>query len=248
MKLTKFFMTAILMLGFANSALAFSKKAKKAAPQPEEEIQVYSLPIQQSEIKLVPVAPIPITHHEFEITGSTWAPKNFQLASNINDAGNFERAGLPYLSVNYITKSYDVGSNGTLSTKFGLSYMSLTRSGDLGGTYSHNVSETLNLISLRLGAEYAMKNILPWSLEPAFGLYVLPTWLAASETELDGGVNAYGFPIEASADLLYRSSDMSKLIGSSDLVLGFGLHDIYGNVQRTDMSGLGVQGIIRLSM
>ncbi len=114
MKLTKLFISMLLMLSFANSALAASKKKKKSVPRPEEEVQLYSLPVQQSEIKLIPVAPIPVTHDEFEITGSTWAPKNFQLTSNVN------------------------------------------------------VSETLNLFSLRLGAEYAMNNVLPWSLEPAF--------------------------------------------------------------------------------
>lgn len=247
MKLTKLFLSLILTLSFADSALA-AKKSKKPALQPEEEIQVYSLPVQQSEIKLIPLAAIPITHHEFEITASSWTPKNFHLPSIVSDPSDFSRAGLPLLSINYITKSYDVGSSGTLSTKLGLSYMSLNRTGEIGGLYSHTGTETLNLFSVRLGAEYSIKDALPWSLEPAFGLYLLPTWLAASRTELDNGLSSYGFPFEVSADLLYRSSHLSKLVGSSDLVLGVGVHDIYGSVSDSDMSGLGVQGIVRLSM
>ena len=215
MKLAPFLLSLILISGFAHSAYA-AKKPKKVVP-PVEEQTIYNLPISQSEIKIVEVAPVEKTAHEFELTASTWAPKNFSLPSYLSDSGDFGREGIPLVSVNYITKSFDVGNSGDISSKFGLSYMSLDRTAPFGGSSAH---ETLNLFSVRVGAEYTARNLLPFNLEPAVGLFILPTWMAASRTELDNGVSAYGFPIEGSVDLLYHSPQLSKLIGSSDLILG----------------------------
>ncbi len=243
MKLTKFLLSVILISSFAHSAYA-AKKAKKRTPAVEEQ-NIYNLPISQSEIKIIEVGPVEKKPHEYEFTASNWTPKNFNLPSYLSDSSDFGREGIPLVSVNYITKSFDVGSSGDISSKFGLSYMSLERSAPFSGSSAH---ETLNLFSVRIGAEYTARKLMPFNLEPAVGLFILPTWIAASRTELDNGVSAYGFPIEGSLDLLYHSPQLSKLVGSSDLILGLGIDDVYGSVSGANLNGLGVQGILRLRM
>ena len=243
MKLVQFLLSVILISSFAHSAYA-AKKSKKLVP-PVEDQTIYNLPISQSEIKIIEVAPIEKKAHEFEFTASSWVPKNFNLPSYLSDSSDFGREGIPLVSVNYITKSFDVGKGGDVSSKFGLSYMSLDRTAPFSGSNAH---ETLNLFSIRIGAEYTARNLLPFNLEPALGLFILPTWIAASRTELDNGVSAYGFPVEGSIDLLYHSPQLSKLVGSSDLILGLGVHEVYGSLSGSDLSGLGVQGILRLRM
>ncbi len=247
MNLAKLFLSVILVSSFAHSA--YAAKKKKPAP-PAEEQTIYALPIEQSEIKIIEVVPIEKKSHEYEFTASSWAPKNFSLSSYLANTADFGREGLPLVSINYITKAFDLGNSGDVSSKFGFSYMGLDRSARFGGadTNPQNAHETLNLFALRVGAEYVNHTILPWHLEPALGLYVLPTWIVAARTELDNGVSAYGFPIEASADLLYRSPNLSKLIGISDLILGLGIHEVYGSVSGAELSGLGIQGILRLRM
>lgn len=249
MKLASLFLSLCVMLSFSESAHA-AKRQKKSQPRPEEEQQIYALPVQTSEIQLVEVAPVIRKTHEFELSASTWAPKNFQLPSYLPDPSDFNRSSLPMLSVSYLTKYFDAGSNGEVWTKLGLSYLSLDRKAVASGSSDSPLiaHEVLNLFSLRLGAEYVAKDLLPFGIEPAFGLAILPTWIAASRTELDSGVSAYGFPIEASVDLMYHFSGLSSAVGSTDLILGIGVHDIYGSVGGSDMSGIGLQGLLRLRM
>ncbi len=252
MNLSKFTFTLLFFFGMlfagAQPALA-AKKTKKVLP-PKEEQQIFNLPLSQSEIQIIKVVPIERNPRSFELSASSWAPKNFALSSYLSDTSDFNRAGLPLVSANYISKYADLGSQGELSTKVGISYLSLDRTAGYGISASSPqiAHESLNLFSLRLGAEYIAHHALPFHLEPAIGLYILPTWMVASRTELDNGVSAYGFPVEANLDLLYDSQSLSKMIGSADLILGIGIQEVYGSVSGSDMSGFGLQGIFRLRM
>ncbi len=227
---------------------AFAARKKKKAPVvvvPVEE--TYTIPAAKTEMKIADIPMPKKATHEFEVTASTWTPKDFNHQSYLADTGSFERSNLPALSINSILKATELNDNQDISAKFGLTYLSLERfaNSGIGGGAAH---ELVNLFSARLGAEFADHHILSHGFEPAIGLYLLPTWIVGARTELDKGINAIGFPIEMSLDLLYRFNHGSQFIGNSGFVIGAGIHQIYGKVEDADLTGLGVQGIFRLTM
>ena len=245
MKLFQITIEILLVLGISQGALA-AKKAKKTAPSIEEK-QIFSMPVSQSAIQIEAQTLPSRKRKSLEVGFSTWSPK-FALSSYLSNTGEFGRANLPLLNINLISHSIEPGAHGQLSPTIGFAFINLDRkaSFDSASTVPQIAHESLNLFSLRLGAEYMFS--VGSQFKPLLGLYLLPTWMVAARTELDNGLSAYGLPVEASFDLLYDSQKLSKLVGDADLLLGLGIHDIYGSVSGADLNGLGVQGIFRLRM
>ncbi len=239
--------TFILAFCLTGSAWAApSKKKKHAAPKQQVE-ETYLLPYAQSQMKIVEPVVEKKKTREVEISTSSWAPKSFPRRSYLSGTTKFERASLPQVSLNFLNQVYAQNETEEISTKVGLSYLSLERFADIGpsGSRSHEVA---NMFSLRLGAEYINHQILPKGFEPAIGLYFLPTWIIGASNPIDNGVNATGLLLEASLDLLYRIKTTDSVHGPSGYVFGIGIHQIYGQVEEAELTGLGVQGVFRVTL
>ena len=237
----------IIALCLTAPALAAPHKKKKYIIPKAQVEETYLLPIAQTQMKIIEPVVVKKKTREVEIATSTWAPKSFSRRSYLTGTTEFERASLPQVSLNFLNQIYAPNENEEISTKIGLSYLSLERFADIGpsGSRSHEVA---NLFSLRLGAEYINHQILPKGFEPAIGFYFLPTWIIGASNPIDNGVNATGLPLEASLDLLYRMKTTDSVLGPAGYVFGIGVHQIYGQVEEAELTGLGVQGVFRVTL
>jgi hypothetical protein len=237
----------ILVLCLTCPALAAHSKKKKALKPVAHAEETYLIPFAQTEMKIIEPVVQKKRTREIEISASTWTPKNFSRRSYLADTTDFERSSLPNVSLNFLNQIYVPNEKEDISAKIGLSYLSLERFANIGLSASR-AHEVANVFSLRLGAEYANHLILPKGFEPAIGIYFLPTWIIGAINPIDSGVNATGLPIEASLDLLYRLQTTDSLLGTSSFVFGLGVHQIYGQVDEAELTGLGIQGIFRLTL
>lgn len=169
---------------------------------------------------------------------SSWAPGNFTLPGA---DGNFGRAGIPSLFVNYSMPAFLPG----LKAKIGGNYLALSRSNDVSSDAAViSNTETVNLFSARIGAEYTPTTLAGKTLEPYAGLALLPTFGMTSQSAVDDGNLYFGVPVELSLGSRLSLKKIGIPWNGADLDLG--ITGTAGTVDHSSVSGLGVSGGLRV--
>jgi hypothetical protein len=237
----------LLLVAFACAFAPFSAEArarkKKAAPPTQFEV---SVPTSEVDIASAAQRDEEQGNVAYDFTVSTWSPRNFTRPSFLPDVLKFKSAGLPMVSLTRIApiRVYDNGAG--LHWRAGLSYAKLEReglAGVAGAVYA--ATQTLNLVSVALGAEYRAGVL--WNLVQPFAYFELrPSYLLGPRSPFEEPVNEWGLPFNAGAGLLARPAFLQGIFGLGDGSLGLGAHYMFGSVDASSLAGFGAQAFLQI--
>ena len=179
-----------------------------------------------------------------EVGLSSWAPSHFTLPAQVGSEVGFERAVLPAIHVNYLMQG-----NGahTFNYKMGLSGMGMSRTTQFtSGGFSNEVSQTLTLVSARIGAEYLPLFLRSNTLEPYFSGSILPSAAITGRSVFESGSTYFGFPVEFGVGTHIRLSVLGIEADRADFDLG--LIETIGKINSASMNGFGVNGGLRVRL
>jgi hypothetical protein len=175
---------------------------------------------------------------------SSWAPSGFSLSSQLSNTTNFSRSGAPSFYVNYLRPMSNLEG---LFLKGGINWLSLSRTGKVGSNYAPtSEDQSLELFSLRIGAEYEPSILQIKGVQPYAGLALLPSLGVTGRTAFDDGSSYFGVPFEYSAGAQFELSSFG--MGWNTAQLDLGLIGTAGTVDHSSVAGIGVKGGIRLAL
>jgi len=223
--------------------LLLTQAAAAALPENRDSYQV-AIPRSRIEMpSLAPEAPS-AGPASLELGASSWAPGSFTLPGRIQDATRFSRANAPSLYINYLMPT--LAMNG-LSLKGGFNWLPLSRSGKVGDLDSQvTETQTLELVSVRIGAEYAPPALELSALQPYFGAALLPSLGLAGRSAFDEGSAYFGLPLEYSAGVQYSLSRMG--VSWNQARLDLGMSGTFGTIHHSSVAGIGIKGGIRVGL
>jgi hypothetical protein len=230
----------IFSLVFVGLSLAASAQAA------ERRSGSYDVAIPRSRIETAQVEPMSAPHvpEELDFGMSSWAPKSFALPARISSATTFERAGLPSIYVNYLMAPFTVDG---LFAKMGLNWMALNRSGTVGDESSMvRQDQTVQLMSVRLGAEYSPDRMQFYGAHPYVGAALLPTFGMTGRTAFDEGSVYFGVPVEWSLGSKFELTRMG--ISWNHAYFDLGVSGTAGTVDHSTVAGMGVKGGLRVTL
>jgi hypothetical protein len=239
----------------ALSSFAFAAKKAQTEPAVDPNVdQSYSVPVQATGVEITTSReeynPSAI---DYAISTSSWLPGSFNRPSLLSTNSNFGEASLPQITIARIAPvTFALG--GIIESEMGVSYAQLSRTGLLDtGSGPASATETLNVTSLKVGAAYRRPSLGTRYLQPSIELSLLPTWISGQKSEFEAnGVSAVGVIFEGSLSLLYCPDFMQKGNGLSykntGEGFGVGYTQTVGSVGGSDLSGGGLQAILRMSL
>jgi len=244
-------MKAIALLILTLVTLSASVEAAPKPQAPENQVdRDISLPVPTTELALstkIKEDKGP-TLASFEFAASAWSPKGFSRPTYTNGRSNFERKGLPFLSINRHGPLYLFDNLSGFHSKLGLSFTRLERQGQFTSGSAFVTTQTMNLFSLRIGAEYQGPLYLGDLLQPYAGLSLLPTLALSSQSQMEGSVSRIGLPLEAVGGVMAYPGFLRAFAGMTNGAIGLGAHYIFGTVDNSKMNDLGAQGFLRLDI
>jgi hypothetical protein len=134
------------------------------------------------------------------------------------------------------------------SLKAGVNWLSLTRS-DLvpTGATSSLSSESVQLLSLRVGAEYASSQLSTRYFTPFIGAALLPSVAIEPSSAFDSSGNTYfGIPVELTAGSRFSLDTLNKALQGVELDLA--AVGTIGTIDHSSVGGIGINGGIRLAL
>lgn len=250
---------ALLMAGafcaFGSSALAAAdSRARQSATSSSGESREIVLPVPVSELKLDDtegrrsVTGQVVTELEFGV--SSWVPEEFSRPTFSGESRVFERGSYPHVSANRLAPFVARGGPHSWYWRLGGSLLNLRRTVSLRQTVgSRDVSQSLTLASVRLGVEYAPQRFSSSLLRPFIGVALVPTMALAARSQLEERVSSGGAPLETNVGFVVRPSYLrGEFLGLRNGSIGVSAHSIFGDVDGSSMSGLGVQGLMRVEL
>jgi hypothetical protein len=206
----------------------------------------YQVTIPKSRIEMpkMPEPESPRVPDQLDFGATSWAPRGFSLASRTLDTTDFSREGAPAFYVNYLRSITDLDG---LFLKAGLNWLSLSRSGKVGsGSTPVSESQALQLLSLRVGAEYAPSLLQIMGVQPYAGFAVLPSLGVTGRSAFDDGSSYFGIPFEYTAGAQFELSRFGVSWNQASLDLG--LIGTAGTVDHSSVAGIGIKGGIRVAL
>ncbi len=187
-----------------------------------------------------------VTVHNIELSASNWSPNNFGwTAAQVANAGNFQNTSAQ-ITLNYWQTAWNMGHM-TLSPKFGLSFAQLAREGTLEVLgHENRVKQTMNLYTLRVGAELAPVKDLLGLLQPFLDASLLPYWQQVQHSEYGLAENRTGLALEAVAGVAWRSPKIADIVGARNIGFELGLEGTQG--LGANFAGIGVFAGSRLEL
>ena len=245
-------LASLLFAVFLLASPAHAAKKKTKTPTPEVERNI-SVPIPATELYLStkPNEDIGPAIASFEFGVSFWAPGEFTRPTYGRGTSTFVASGLPFLSLNRLAPLYLLGEGADgfgFHSRLGLSFARLERSGQLTSGSSFVTTQTMNLISLRVGAEFLGPRYLGELVQPYVNLALLPTLGLSSQSQLEGSVSRVGLPIETGAGLMLHPGFLKEFLGMRNGALGAGAHYIFGTLDNSKMNDTSAQVFLRLDI
>lgn len=211
--------------------------------------QGYEVTIPKSRIEM-PKTPEPETPHapdQLDFGASSWAPSGFSLPSRVAQSTTFARAGLPSVYFNYLKSLESMTDLDGLYLKTGLNWLSLSRDGKIGSESAAVLeSQSVSLLSVRIGAEYAPTTLQIAAAQPYLGLALLPSFGMTGRTAFDDGTAYFGVPIEYA---LGAQFDLHRFgVSLNQAHLDIGMTGTAGTVDHSSVAGIGIKGGIRVAL
>jgi hypothetical protein len=131
--------------------------------------------------------------------------------------------------------------------KAGLNWLSLSRTGKIGSDSAYAIeSQSLQLLSVRIGAEYSPPTLQIKGVQPYAGLAILPSLGLTGRSAFDDGSSYFGVPFEYTAGAQFELSRFG--LGWNQARLDLGLMGTAGTVDHSSVAGIGVKGGIRVAL
>jgi hypothetical protein len=234
---------ALALLAAVPSAEARARKKKKPEPATE-----FSVTVPTSEVDIASAAQRDEEQGNvaYELSISTWSPRDFTRKSYLPDVLKFRNGGIPQVSLTRIApiKVYENGAG--FHWRLGLSFVNLEReglAGIAGAVYA--ARQELNLVSAALGAEYRAGVL--WNLVQPFAYFELrPSYLLGPRSPFEEPVNEWGFPLNAGAGLLARPAFLQGIFGLGDGAVGISAHYMFGSIDASSLASLGAQAHLQI--
>jgi hypothetical protein len=208
-----------------------------------------SVPLPQSQLDLRDAYQEPLPPRVFEIDASSWVPTQFSDESYLANTSDYKDSSFPKVSINSWRSAWHADTF-TVTPKYGLSFVQLQRSGYLiyGGT-PRQVQQTLNLYSLRLGAEVTPTSFFGFedTVRPYLGLAYLPTIGMSSETAFNNGTNKLYHAFELSGGVVWNIPYFASLLNANSVALEIGAEATQG-VLGSAVSGFGFMAGTRIGI
>lgn len=206
----------------------------------------YEVSIPKSRIEM-PKLPEPAAARapdQLDFGASSWAPSGFSLPARVSSATMFSRSGLPSIYFNYLKSVTDLDG---LYFKTGLNWLSLSRDGKVGSESAAIVeSQTVSMLSVRVGAEYAPSVLQVAAAQPYMGLALLPSFGMTGRSAFDDGSAYFGVPLEYA---LGAQFDLRRFgVSWNQARLDLGMTGTAGSVDHSSVAGIGIKGGIRVAL
>ena len=149
-------------------------------------------------------------------------------------------ANLPALHLDYTMPFFQSSDfKKDLKLKTGLGWLSMSRTADLYLNGAHSLtSESAQLFSVRLGAEYSPSKWKSKLIAPYLGLVVLPSFAFTSESSFDHGSTYFGIPLEISSGVRVPVNAMG--ISLDHAAIDLGITETLGRIAGSNVNGFGV--------
>jgi hypothetical protein len=176
---------------------------------------------------------------------SSWVPGSFVLPSTFSSTAMYQGNGLPAFYANYLMQ-FTHGSD--FSLKAGVNWLSLTRSGLVAtGATSSLSDESVQLLSLRVGAEYAPSSLSSRYFTPFVGAALLPSVAIEPSSTFDSSGNTYfGIPVEFTVGSRFSLDTLNKALQGVELDLA--AIGTTGTIDHSSVGGIGINGGVRLAL
>ena len=242
-------LSAEAKVGKKKSPLAKKKKPAAvviAVPTPTPDIAV-EIPKSPLNLKQFVMPDVPVHPRFIEVSASSWSPREFNAPSFVAHTTPYRSTSTPRLSLNTWTETSETGSSGVFG-KFGVTIDELTREGHFS-TSDRLISgtQTMNLISLRFGAEVAMQTETLGRVRPFADLAFVPTYAQAPSSMLSDGTSRGYAVLEGALGLEWRPRPLSNLLGTKNIGFAVGLEATQG-VFGSPLTGTGIFAGTRVSL
>lgn len=235
---------AALALFVAAAPLAEAKPRREKAPPPTKE---FSVEVPASEVDIAAAAKRDEEEGNvaYELGVSLWSPRNFQRPSFLPNVLKFERGSLPLLSLTRIAAIHVYSNGAGLHWRLGVAYGTIDRRGMAGvASAPYAATQTLNLLSVAVGAEY--RGAVLWNLvQPLAYLEIRPSYLLGPRSPFEEPVNQWGVPFNLGAGALARPAFLQDLFGLGDGALGLSVHYMFGSIDASSVAGFGAQALVQ---
>lgn len=203
-----------------------------------------SIPKSRIEMPKLPEPEAPHAPDQLDFGASSWAPSGFSLPARVSSATTFSRSGLPSIYFNYLKSVTDLDG---LYFKTGLNWLSLSRDGKVGSESTAIVeSQTVSMLSVRVGAEYAPSVLQFAAAQPYMGLALLPSFGMTGRSAFDDGSAYFGVPLEYA---LGAQFDLRRMgVSWNQAHLDLGMTGTVGTVDHSSVAGIGIKGGIRVTL
>jgi hypothetical protein len=219
-----------------------SLAARKGSVTPEN--REFTVHVPRTELALSPEAERLAAHERpaAEIAASSWQPREYRRSGYSGQSSQFHRGSVPLSAVSVGLPLSSHRNGAALYAKLGLSFTQLER--EEAGLIR---PQTLYLFSARTGLEYQGLRLFGF-LHPSLGFSVLPTYAVATASLVEGAVNDFGLPLEATAGLLLRPGFLKEFWGFQNGALAVEAQRIFGTVGGSKLDGSGLQARFQVSM
>jgi hypothetical protein len=237
------------------TSLSFAASTTKTPVVDPNADQAYSVPVESTGVQIGAGGSEEYNPNaiDWAIGTSMWTPNSFNRPSLLQSNSNFTSNSVPQISLTRIAPiTYALG--GVIESEMGASYSQLSRTGLMAnGSGYTGATEEVNLASVKIGVGYRAPNIFTHYLQPAAEISLLPTWVSSEKNQFEAeGISAVGVVVEASISLLYCPDFMQKggelSYKNTGEGIGLGYTITSGTVGGSDLSGGGVEAILRLSL
>jgi hypothetical protein len=180
-----------------------------------------------------------------ELGASSWAPSSFSLPGSIPAQSSYQGNSLPSFFLNYLTQ---VKPGSDFSIKLGANWLSLTRNGDNPAQgMSGLVNENVQLLSLRVGAEYAPAKLSNKYVAPYVSAALLPSAAFEPSSAFNNNGDTYfGIPVEFTAGGRVQLDSLGLHLSGAEFVLA--AVGTAGTIDHSSVAGFGINGGFRLAL
>jgi len=243
--LTAIFTVALSGTVFLAPSVGWSKAKAKAADPSTTDIYA-PVPTPEIDFNRYQVPPSIRSQYHLEVNLSSWSPNNFSDNSFIA-ASSYKSSGMPKLDANIWSGAWNYKSV-TIAPKFGLSYVQLERNGSLG-LYNQNlnVTEVMNLYSVRFGAELTPQSDFFGFVQPFMSVSLLPTWAQSPQNALNEGSSSGYVNLEEIAGVNFHIRQLGAFLGVANAGLEIGLEGTQG-IGGSPLSGIGLLAGTRIEL
>jgi hypothetical protein len=242
----KLHLASIAWTLFCVSALCLRAEAtpvnSKVLEQEQEDVNV---PMSQTDIeaslqtRMDQAGKDPGSADSLEVGVSSWAPKNLAVTSSSANPSAFGTQ-VPEMAFNFLAPM-NLKKSDNFSWKFGVGLMTLDRDDTVNvGGQNFQDQQTAYLVSLKLGTEYLPKQFASKTFSPYASLSLDPTFVTTSRSTLDDGSSQFGVPVE------FQTGALVHLMKATDLNIGF--DGVLGKASSSNLSGVGVNAGVRVSL